>query len=78
MHAGAALGIPPSDPLGLAVPIVELLRRPEKAKALGDAGRALVEARFDIRKVAQRYEELYDEVLARHRTRASGILGRLG
>lgn len=78
MHAGAALGIPPSDPLGLAVPIVELLRRPDKAKALGEAGRALVEARFDIRKVAQRYEELYDEVLARHRSRASGILGRLG
>lgn len=78
VHAGVAVGIPPADPMGLAVPVVELLRQPDKARALGAAARQLVCDQFDIRKVALQYEELYDQVLARHRTRSSGFLGRLG
>ena len=53
-------------------------RRPDKARALGEAGRALVCDRYNIVQVAARYEEVYDEVLARHRSRSTGILGRIG
>jgi phosphatidylinositol alpha-1,6-mannosyltransferase len=77
VHAGVAIGIPPADPMGLAVPVVELLRQPERAKAVGQAGRDLVCERFNIRKVAAQYEELYDEVLARHKVRSSGHFWRL-
>ena len=70
VQAGVALGVPPMDPVSLAVAVVELLRNPDRRQELGDAGRVLVEQRFDVRHVAERYEEIYDDVLgaARHRT----------
>jgi len=78
VRAGAAIGIPPSDPVSLAVPVVELLRDPHRAAQLGRAGRALVEASHDIVKIAAIYEEIYDGVLARQRKRTSGMFGRIG
>ncbi len=77
VQAGAALGVPPLDPVGLAVAVVELLRVPERLEALADVGRRLVETRFDIKHVAARYEDIYDEVLASQpRSRPlSGIWG---
>lgn len=63
VQAGAALGVPPMDPVSLAVAVVELMRVPERREALSRAGRAVVEERFDVRHVASRYEEIYDEVL---------------
>lgn len=78
VQAGAAIGIPPNDPLSLAVPVVELLRDPARAAQLGMRGRELVEREFDICKVAAAYEEIYDGVLARHRNRQSGIFGKVG
>lgn len=78
VQPGAALGVPPMDPVSLAVPVVELLRSEERRLQLGEAGRQLVEQRFDIRRVATQYEELYDEVLAKHRNRQSSVWGRIG
>ena len=63
VQAGAALGVPPLDPVALAAAVVELLRVPDKCKRLGEAGRALVEERYDVRWTARRYETLYDELL---------------
>lgn len=78
VQAGAAIGIPPNDPVSLAVPVVELLRDPQRAALLGMRGRQMVEEQFDIVKVSLAYEEIYDGVMARHRNRQSGIFGKLG
>jgi glycosyltransferase involved in cell wall biosynthesis len=77
VQAGAALGVPPMDPVGLAVAVVELLRVPERTEEMARIGRRLVEDRFDVRHVASRYEDIYDEVLSQTRPRSglSGIWG---
>ena len=74
VQAGAAIGVPQMDPVGLAAAVVELMRVPERREALAKAGRALVEQRFDVRQVAARYELLYDEVLGA--ARRNGHYGR--
>ena len=66
VQQGGALAVPPMDPVGLAVAVVQLVRAPDRRIALGEAGRRLVEAQFDVRKVAAHYESLWDEVLAHH------------
>lgn len=77
VQAGAALGVPPMDPVGLAVAVVELLRVPDRTQEMARLGRRLVEDRFDVRHVASRYEDIYDEVLSQTRPRSglSGIWG---
>lgn len=79
VQAGAALGVPPMDPVSLAVAVVELLRVPERAETMAALGRRLVEDRFDVRHVASRYEDIYDEMLSQVRPRSglSGIFGPL-
>ncbi len=77
VQAGAALGVPPMDPVSLAVAVVELLRVPERAETMAKLGRQLVEDRFDVRHVASRYEDIYDEVLSQVRPR-SGLSGLWG
>ena len=67
VQAGVALAVPPMDPVGLAAAVVELLRVPERRHELARAGRQLVEARYDVRQVASRYEDIYDEVLGQPR-----------
>ena len=67
VQAGVALAVPPMDPVGLAAAVVELLRVPERRHELAQAGRQLVEARYDVRQVASRYEDIYDEVLGQPR-----------
>ncbi len=67
VEPGAALGVPPMAPVNLAVAVVELLRDPKRRRDLGRSGRKLVAERFDIRRVAARYETLYDSVLGVHR-----------
>lgn len=79
VQAGVALGVPPMDPVSLAVAVVELLRVPERCEALATAGRKLVEERYDVRHVTARYEEIYDEVLSQARPARplSGVWGAL-
>jgi glycosyltransferase involved in cell wall biosynthesis len=75
VQAGVALGVPPLDPVALAAAVVELLRVPDKCQRLGEAGRALVEERYDVRLTARRYEALYDELLDASRHPNSGPWG---
>jgi glycosyltransferase involved in cell wall biosynthesis len=54
--------VPPRDPAALAAALVELLEQPERAKAMGEAGRARVQAEFTadrmVEKTLVEYERL--------------------
>ncbi len=52
------------DPRSIAVAIEAIASRPHEARAMGERGRALVRARFDIATMVRRYEALYAELLA--------------
>ncbi len=55
--------VPPGDPLALTEAIVALLRDPERARAMGEAGYARAKECFDAVKNARATFELYDELL---------------
>ncbi len=63
-HQRTGYLVPPNDASALADRITELLTQADLATAMGAAGRAEVDARFDVRHCARRYEELYDAVIA--------------
>ncbi len=63
IDAGAAIGVPPMQPVALAVAIVELLRDEERREELGRRGRELVQDRFEAARVVAEYEKLYDRAL---------------
>lgn len=52
----------PSDPQALASAIGEILSDPERAKTMGEAGRAVVEERFTIERMVGEYITLYSEL----------------
>jgi glycosyltransferase involved in cell wall biosynthesis len=52
--------VPPRDPRALAEAIRSLLADPERARAMGERGRAKVRAEFDLRGCASRLVELID------------------
>ena len=54
--------VPGEDPAALAQALEGLLADPQKAKALGDAGRARVVAEFTWPRIADQYFEIYDAV----------------
>ena len=54
--------VPASDPLALADALAEVAARPDRA-TMGAAGRARVERRFSVERMARIYAELYTEVL---------------
>jgi glycosyltransferase involved in cell wall biosynthesis len=58
--------VPPSDheALGLAMLRLSQLSEPER-RAMGERGREHVRAHYDLGRVAERWEDLYREVLAR-------------
>jgi colanic acid biosynthesis glycosyl transferase WcaI len=64
-RAGAGLAVPPDDPGAFTAAITKLLDGPEQARAMGAAGRAFVERWASPAAVAQRYEELFEELRAR-------------
>src|SRR5207249_1408107 len=59
------------DPVGLAGCVAELLAEPQRARAMGRAGRAHVTARFDGLTQARR-------LLGRYRSRRNLRVGQLG
>jgi glycosyltransferase involved in cell wall biosynthesis len=59
--------VPPGDPEALAAAILELHRRPEEARRLGDAARRTVAAHYSQEAMLQRLERLYLELWHRHR-----------
>jgi len=59
--------VAPRDPRSLSEAILSLLVAPEKAKAMGFAGRAHVEKAFDQRRVLDEEVEAYRRLAKRHR-----------
>jgi glycosyltransferase involved in cell wall biosynthesis len=68
VDARAGVLVPPGDASALATAIDDLLDDPERAEALGRAGREHVQRNFSWDAVAARYEELYREALSRSRS----------
>jgi glycosyltransferase involved in cell wall biosynthesis len=52
--------VPPKSPEALAVRIIGLLRDPQKAAKIGQAGRKRVEEAFGLEQMVQKYQSLYD------------------
>jgi starch synthase len=57
--------IPPDDPASLAIALNELLRDPDRAVAMGQAGRERAVKEFSWETVAAQTVALYGELLAR-------------
>ena len=70
VHEGeTGLLVPPHDPATLAARLLDLLRDPARAKALGAAGRKTVEQQLALPAFSKRLGELYRAVLADGRQR---------
>jgi len=54
--------VPVADPEALADRIIELLRDPERAEAIGATARCRIEQAFSLRSMTDRYEELYERL----------------
>lgn len=59
-HGVTGLLAPSRDPEALADAVLQLRREPERAAAMGAAGRARAEAFFDVGHMVARYEKLYE------------------
>jgi len=58
------LVVPPSESGPLADRIIELLRDPVRARAIGEAGRQLVHDEFGVEKMVRQTADVYHDVLA--------------
>ncbi len=65
--------VPPADPAALAGALLELLADPGRARAMGEAGRARVEAEFSCEQMVARTLAEYERVAA---ARAAGAAAR--
>lgn len=63
--AREGLGIVASDPGALHEAVAALLADPEQRRAIGARARAYVAREHDLERIADRYRQLFDEVLAR-------------
>jgi glycosyltransferase involved in cell wall biosynthesis len=61
--------VDPSSPDDLARGIVEMLRDPERARALGRAGRELILERFSLRRTVDDLAELYERLASKEKKR---------
>lgn len=61
--------VPPRNPGRLAGAMIEILKDPQKAKAMGSAGRKRAKRLFDIKDTAKKFERLYGQVYNRSFTR---------
>ena len=56
------------EPASIAAALRRIFENPEGARVLGANARQLIEERFDIKRVARRYEDLYRNLLAKRRS----------
>lgn len=63
--------VPAADPASLAHTIAELAKAPEKAHAMGNAGRKRIESQFSMTAMVNSYLQVYDSQLDR-RPRSTG------
>jgi len=66
-HGRNGLLTPPAEPTRLAQACIQLLQNPGQAQAMAQAGREIVQERFNIRKQVQCLGDLYQEILAEYR-----------
>lgn len=66
VHGETGLLVPPGDPGAMAAALAELLSDPERAAAMGRAGRARVEERFTTVHMTGDLAEVLRRALARH------------
>jgi glycosyltransferase involved in cell wall biosynthesis len=64
--------VAPRDPTSITGAVVDLLRSPERARALGAAARARVTDRFSVERMIRQTEQLYLDVVASSGTRRYG------
>ena len=57
--------VEPGDPASLAAAMAELLRDPERARAMGERGRERRRSEFSIEATVRRLERLYEDLAAR-------------
>lgn len=55
--------VPPEDHEALADKIIKLLHNPDLIKKMGNAGRKLIEEKFTIQKMIERYEILFEDLI---------------
>jgi glycosyltransferase involved in cell wall biosynthesis len=66
LHEASGLLVPPSDHPALAAAMLRLSRMPEpERRRMGERGREHIREHYDLARVAERWEALYREVLAR-------------
>lgn len=71
--------VPPSNPQAMADAMAAFVQMPQADRAaLGVAGRRRVCELFDLDAVTRRYEAVYDDVIARHRSNAGSVAQDLG
>ena len=68
-HGRSGLLVPPDDPRAVAAALRELMAKPERAAALGEAARRTVEARFSFDRMVRSFGELYLDLLQRRAPR---------
>jgi glycosyltransferase involved in cell wall biosynthesis len=61
--AESGLVIPPEDPARLAAAVLDLMRRPEARRAMGERGRAYVKANYSRTAQSRKFEALLDRVV---------------
>jgi glycosyltransferase involved in cell wall biosynthesis len=54
--------VPPQDSQALAEAILQLLRRPDQLRQMGQTGRQMAIAQFDIQAITEKYFSLYQEL----------------
>ncbi|WP_298816256.1 glycosyltransferase [Chloroflexus sp.] len=62
-HSRTGLVVPPNDPTALAQALADLFTHPERARALGSAGRERAMTEFRLERMLERIEAVYTEAL---------------
>ena len=70
-HGRTGILVPPGRPDALAAAIVDLARRPERARDLGRQARIEAAGRYSFERMVAQFEALYLEIAARKRVTAS-------
>jgi glycosyltransferase involved in cell wall biosynthesis len=61
---GPGVLVPPLDPLALCKAILQLLKDKKRRETIGEKGPKLVEQKYDIKKMAKEYEDIYQRLLS--------------
>ncbi|MBD2442666.1 WcaI family glycosyltransferase [Dolichospermum sp. FACHB-1091] len=74
--SGGGMLVPPEDPEALATAILELYRKPEKVKQLGDKSRQHAVDYYALEQTLNEYEALFKSVIADDTAITSGVVSK--